>query len=79
MDSVGGLLYITTANREFQVFVTQDPQNISELLIENIPWDVRDIQVVGNRIYLVTGDTGLKILRIDYPYQLFLPFISDSD
>jgi len=79
MDSVGGLLYVTTADGKFQVFVTQYPKNISELLIENIPWDVRDIQVVGNRIYLATGVTGLKILRIDYPYQMFLPFISASE
>jgi hypothetical protein len=56
-----------------------DGKILSELLIENIPWDVRDIQVVGNRIYLATGATGLKILRINYPYQMFLPFISASE
>ncbi len=73
LDATGELLFLTTDDGEFQLLSAHDPRDVQVLLTESIPWQVAEMQVSGDWIYLATGSDGFQILRLNYPYKLYIP------
>jgi hypothetical protein len=81
MEVTGGMLYLITAEAgqsTFHLISTHDPWNLTEWIAFAIPWQVADIQVRGDLIYLAARSEGLQILRLNYPYKMYVPLVQNE-
>jgi hypothetical protein len=78
MEVTGAMLYLITEETDqskFHLISTHDPSNLTELIAVDIPWQVTDIQVKGDLIYLAAGSEGLQILRLNLLYKMYVPLV----